>query len=129
MTQSLLIQYLVWHFWDMPKELKRAWRNYLYFYLGFFSIILLLKTLIAPWRGLSWSYGRGFSISRYFEAFISNLFSRIIGAAIRMVLIIFGLLAEIFIFFLGMIIFSTWLFLPGLLVVSFIIGIKLLFNV
>ena len=127
MQQNLFAQYLVWHFFDMPKELGKAWKNYLRSYFNFFSTALLLKTLFAPWHGLLWSYGRGFSFTRYAETIISNAFSRIIGAFIRIILIIFGIVAEIFIFFLGAIIFFSWLFLPAILLCGLIFGIKLLF--
>jgi hypothetical protein len=127
MSQNILGQYLVWHFFDMPKELGKAWKNYLRSYFNFFSTGSLLKTLLTPWHGLMWSYGRGFSFTRYAETIISNGFSRIIGAIIRIFLIIFGFVVEVFIFILGGIVFFTWLFLPVLLVVGFVFSIKLLF--
>ncbi len=95
--------------------------------LIFLSTGSLLKTLLTPWHGLMWSYGRGFSFTRYAETIISNGFSRIIGAIIRIFLIIFGFVVEVFIFILGGIVFFTWLFLPVLLVVGFVFSIKLLF--
>ena len=127
MSQNLSAQYFIWHFFDVPKELGKVWKNYLRSYFNFFSTGSLLKTLFAPWHGMLWSYGRGFSATRYLETMISNGFSRIIGSMIRIFLIIFGLVAEIFVFFLGAIIFFGWLLLPAILVVGFIIGIILLF--
>jgi len=127
MSQNLFVQYLIWHFFEAPKEIGKAWKNYLRFYLNFFSTPFLLKTLFAPWHGLMWSYGRGFSFSRYAETFISNSFSRTIGALIRIVLIFFGFALEILVFFIGAIVFFSWLFLPALLFGAFIFGIKLLF--
>lgn len=127
MSKNLFAQYFIWHFFDVPKELGKVWKNYLRSYFNFFSIGSLLKTLFAPWHGMQWSYGRGFSVTRYAEIIISNGFSRIIGGVIRIFLIIFGLVAEIFVFFLGAIIFFGWLLLPVILIFSLIIGIKLLF--
>ena len=127
MSQNLFAQYFVWHFFDMSRELWKAWKNYLRSYFNFFSTASLLKTFFAPWHGLLWSYGRGFSFTRYAETIISNAFSRVIGAFIRIVLIIFGLAAEVFVFFLGAIVFFTWLFLPVILLCALIFGINLLF--
>ncbi|MEA3452806.1 MAG: hypothetical protein U9Q96_00520 [Patescibacteria group bacterium] len=127
MSQNLFAQYLVWHFFDVPKELGKVWKDYLRSYFNFFSTGSLLKTLFAPWHGMLWSYGRGFSFTRYAETIISNGFSRIIGAIIRVFLIVFGLVVETFVFFLGAIIFFAWLLLPLILVINFAIGIKLLF--
>jgi hypothetical protein len=127
MAQPLVIQYLVWHFFDVPKEIAKIWKNYLCFGFNLFSIGALLKTLFAPWHQYQWSYGRGFSFSRYAEVFISNAFSRFIGAFIRTILIIIGIAFEIIIFFLGGILFLSWLFLPAFLAGAFIFSIKLLF--
>ncbi len=127
MQKNLFVQYLIWHFFDIPKELGKAWKNYLRFYFNFFSIAFLSKTLFHPWHGISWSYGRGFSPSRYIRAFASNSFSRIIGAIVRIFLIIFGLLFNVLILLIGAIFFFGWLFLPAMLVISFIFGANLLF--
>jgi hypothetical protein len=127
MSQNVIIQYFVWHFSDVPKELGKAWKNYLRFYLSFFSVIALARTLFVPWHSYQWGYGRGFSISRYAETFISNTFSRVLGAIIRSVLIIVGLIFEVFIFLIGAIVFLSWILLPVIIITFFIFGIKFLF--
>lgn len=103
----------------------KAWGNFLRFNLDYFSIPLLLKTFFSPWRRYSWSYGRGFDLGKFFEAFFSNLISRILGALMRTFLIVFGIIAEIFILVIGLIIILGWILLPFLLVGGFILGIKL----
>lgn len=127
MKQSILIRYFQWHFLEMSKEILRIWKNYFKYYSYFFSIPLLLKTLFAPWRKYSWSYGRGFNIRIWAEAFISNSFSRLIGAIMRMFLILLGVLIEIFVFIIGLCFFLVWIFAPILIVACFILGIKFLF--
>ena len=129
MSQNIIVQFLVWHIFDVPKEILKAWRNYLGFYGEFFSIIHLLKTLFSPWHGLQWDYGRGFSASRYFETIVSNGFSRIIVAIIRLFLIIIGIVFEIIIFIIGLLIFIIWMLLPLILIAGFAFGIKLLLYV
>jgi hypothetical protein len=129
MSQNIIVQFLIWHFLDVPKELLKAWKNYLRFYAEFFSIGHLLKTLVAPWHGLSWGYGRGFSPARYFETIVSNGFSRTIGAMIRLLLIIIGIVFEIIVFVLGLVVIISWILLPIVLVGGFIFGIKLLIYV
>jgi len=127
MSESIIIQYFIWHFLDAPKELARAWRNYLRFFLHFFSLPTLLKTLFSPWHGITWSYGRGFSFKRYAETIISNGFSRVIGLCLRLVLISLGLVIETVIFVIGLLILFCWFFLPVILILAIIYGIKLLF--
>jgi len=127
MSQSILIQYFLWQFSDVPKELAKAWKNYLRFFLHFFSVPALVKTLFSPWHGIVWSYGRGFSFKKYAEVIISNGFSRVIGFFLRLVLISLGLAIEIIVFIIGFLIFFCWLFLPAILVLTIIYGINLLF--
>lgn len=125
--ENILIQYLSWQFFDVPKKLIRAWKNLLLFNLNYFSILLLIKTLFAPWRRYKMSYGRGFDIGRYFEAFISNLIFRTLGAIVRIFLIIIGLFAEVFIILAGIIVFLGWLLGPVILIYGLIFGFKILF--
>lgn len=127
MASNILIQYFQWHFSEMPKKILHIWKNYLRFYSYFFSIPLLLKTFFAPWRRYGWSYGRGFSIRRYAEVFISNIFSRCVGAVMRSFLIIFGFGAEIFVLIAGACLFLIWILSPAIIIISFCAGIKYLF--
>lgn len=119
-------QYLIWHYFDVPREILGVWRNFLKFNLNYFSIPLLAKTLFAHWRRYRWSYGRGFDIGRYIIVFFSNLISRIMGAIMRIFLIIVGVFFEVLIFFIGLLIFLGWLFLPAVLILGLIFGFKLL---
>jgi len=123
---NIFFQWLFWQFFGMPGNILRAWRNFLLFNLNYFSIPLLLKTFFSPWRKYRWSYGKGFDVKRYLEAFFSNLISRILGAILRSFLIFIGLLAEIFIIFAGAIIFLSWLVLPALLIFGIYHGFRIL---
>jgi len=120
--QNVFLQYLAWQFLDVSKSILLGWKNFLKFGLNYFSVPLLIKTLFSHWRRYKWSYPRGFDIGKYFEVFISNLISRILGAIMRIFLIIIGILAEVFIIFAGMIIFLGWLVLPILLIFGLIFG-------
>lgn len=127
MSQNIFIKYLVWHFFDTSKGILRAWQNCLRFNLNHWSVPLLLKTWFSPWRRYQYSYGKGFDFGKYFEVFTFNMASRIIGAIMRSVLIVIGLLMEILVFFLGAAVLLTWLVLPFLILFSFIYGCKILF--
>jgi hypothetical protein len=123
---NMLFQWLFWQFFEMLGNILKSWKNFLKFNLNYFSVPLLLKTFFSPWRRYRWSYGKGFDIKRYFEAFFSNLISRILGAILRSFLIFIGLLAEIFIIFAGTIIFLGWLALPILLIFGIYHGFRIL---
>ncbi len=125
--QNIFFQWIFWQFFEVPKNILRAWRNFLKFNLNYFSIPLLLKTFFSPWRRYKVSYGKGFDFGKYFEALFSNLIFRILGAILRSFLIFIGLLAEIFIILGGVIVFSGWLISPILLTWGLIFGFKFLF--
>ena len=124
--QNIISLWVLWHFSDMPKNLLRVWRNYFLFASNYFSIPLLLKTLFSPWHRYKWKYPRGFQLWEYLETFLSNLIARIIGAIVRIILILIGIVALIFVFILGAIIFFSWLVLPVLLVLGFLFSFKFL---
>lgn len=125
--QMLVVEYIRWHFYQMPKLILHAWKNYLKFGNYFFSIGLLLRSWFSPWKRITWSYGRGFSPTRYLQTLISNLFSRCIGAFLRTIIILAGISFEILILVLGAIFYLFWIFLPAILFVCFVFGIKFLF--
>ena len=92
LIKNMLSEYLSWHFVKVPKDILMAFRNFLLFNFNYFSVFFLLKTLFAPWRKYKESYGRGFDFKRYFETFTFNLASRILGAIVRLIIILIGLI-------------------------------------
>ena len=127
-SRNIFAYWLEWHFLDAPKEILRAWKNFLLFGLYYFSIPILFKTLFSYWRKYKWSYGRGFDIKVYVEAALSNAISRTIGAIIRLFLILIGITSEVMIIFVGLIVFLGWFFLPVILAMTLALGIKILFR-
>jgi len=124
--QNIFFQWLSWQFFDVPIDILKAWKNFLKFNLNFFSVPLLIRTLLSHWRQYKWYYPRGLKIGKDLEVFASNLISRILGAIMRSFLILVGLFVEIFIFFIGLIIFLGWLILPILLIWGLYYGFRIL---
>ena len=118
--QNVESMWAVWHFSEMPRFLLGVWKNYILFALNYFSLPILLKSLFAPWRRYRWSYPKGFNIGEFFGTLISNIFSRIIGAIMRIVLILVGFLLQIFVVLLGAIILLFWILLPFLIIAGLI---------
>jgi ATP-dependent Clp protease ATP-binding subunit ClpA len=73
----------------------KSWINVLRFIWYFFSITELIKTLFAPWHRDVSAFPRGFDAGKYFEIIIWNIFSRLMGAIVRLFTIALGLVAEL----------------------------------
>ena len=124
--QSLFFQWLSWRFFAAPRSIARAFRNFLIFNFRYFSIAQLAKTLFAHWRRYRETYPRGFSPGKYFHIFLGNTLSRFIGAIIRSLTILAGLLLECLIFLGGLATLLAWIFLPLLVVAMCYLGIQFL---
>jgi hypothetical protein len=119
--KNILIVWMIWHFYEMPKFLVGVWRNYLMFATNFFSAPLLLKTFFDPWKRYNWQYPKGFNAVEFANTLISNTFSRIIGAILRTVLIIIGIIFQIFVLLSGLIIILGWVLMPIIIIWGFIL--------
>ena len=110
--QNIIISWVEWHFYQAPGFLFFVIKNYLSFYADFFSISLLLSTLFSPWRKTSWSYSKRFAIGAYLGNLVTNSFSRVLGAVLRLWLIIVGTVAQVIVFALGVAVLLLWIFSP-----------------
>jgi len=118
--ENIFTAWLLWQFLEMPKFLLHAWNNYFIFATNLFSLPLLLKTLFAPWRKYKWRYPRGFDAMEFFGTFVSNIFSRIIGCIMRIILIVAGILFQVFVAIAGLIIFICWILAPFIIIAGFL---------
>jgi hypothetical protein len=87
--------------------------------IDFFSIGLLLSTLFAPFRQISASKVTG-PIGVQIRAFFDRLLSRIIGAIVRIFVIMFGLVAIFIQIFFGFVVLIFWLIIPVIPVIGLI---------
>lgn len=88
----------------------------------YFSIDLLLRTLFAPFRQISAGHVRG-PLAVQLRALGDRLFSRLIGAAVRCIMIVIGAAACIVILVIALLGLVLWLVAPVLPVVGFIISL------
>lgn len=118
--ENIFTTWFLWQFYRMPKFLLQVWNNYFMFAVNYFSFTLLLKTFFSPWRKYRWRYPRGLDIGELFSTFISNIFSRILGAIMRTFLIIAGICSQAFVAVFGLVIFVAWLLLPLIIIAGFL---------
>ena len=94
--QNIILTWLSWYLIDVPVVLLEAWRNILLFIL------------------------------RFFEVAVSNMVSRFLGAFMRTFVILFGIITEIIIFFIGAVVILLWFAIPFITIAAFILSTKLI---
>jgi len=124
--KNIVLLFIFWLFFEIPKEIIRGWINFFKFGLNFFSIPQLITTLFSHWRRYKWFYPRGFDFWKYGEVLLSNLISRTLGAVLRSILIAMGILFEGFVLVVGFLVLLAWFILPIFLVWSFYHGARIL---
>jgi hypothetical protein len=93
-----------------PQSIERA-----------FSIMILLKTLFAPWRRIITAGGK--SLDAKMHAALDNLVSRLIGSVVRTGALLAAGVATFAAFLSAIIIAIVWPFMPVLIVVFIVKGI------
>jgi len=118
--KNIVLLWFSWQFYEVPKFLFYVWNNYMMFASSFFSFQLLLKTFFSPWHRYKWAYPKAFDIGEFFSTLISNSASRILGAMMRIVLIISGAFFQAFVALAGLVVFVGWLLIPFIIIFGFI---------
>lgn len=81
--------------------------------LGFFSVGMLAKTLFNPFRQIAAVKGQG-SLDMQMRAWADRSFSRMIGAVMRSIFIVVGLLTSFLVLLIGTVQFLLWPLVPAL---------------
>jgi hypothetical protein len=124
---SLVHDYFVWHYSRAYREVFSVWLNLMWFVIHFFSIPLLLRSWFAPFKRMTEERKRGLNFEDLVGYIVINLMSRIVGAILRLFLIVMGLLLLGVLVIAGLTVHVLWVFLPLLLVAGLVIGVSLLF--
>ncbi len=126
LKKPIILQFWKWYYTEAIKSLINIWKNFIIFVQEYYSIPLLLKTLVAPWKRDVTRKPRGLDIKKLLEAFTFNAISRTIGFFVRSVTIVFGLICLLGVIILGFVALIIWLILPFALIFLVIMGILLL---
>lgn len=116
----LFISFFKWWYSDGWRQRARLMMIKLEGVIDYFSIDLLLKTLFQPFRQDSTGKVDG-SLDRKLRAFADNLISRVLGAIIRLVILLFGLVAIAFNTVVAIGALVVWAIVPVLPVVGIIL--------
>lgn len=108
----LFFEYAAWHYSRALTDYMRVWSNVMWFLFNFFSVPLLLKTLFAPFHRLDEHYRKGFYPSDWANTFILNMLMRVVGAFVRLMIILMGLTTLALACVAGVVVFAVWLLAP-----------------
>jgi hypothetical protein len=117
-----------WYYGEAVKNVLTAWRNFIIFAVNYFSIPLLFKTLLAPWKRDITKKPHGLDFKKFFEYIVFNAISRGVGFVVRVFTIIAGIIYFILTIALGVMFFILWLILPFIILGLLIFAIILLFQ-
>src|SRR3989344_6954049 len=112
------IRFFGWHYTFAPRQIIEIWIGFLAATLHYFSVGLLLRTLVSPWHRDTTGYGRGFDFKRYLSIWSLNMVSRGVGFIVRSVTIVLALLAEVLIAVIGLMFLALWFTAPLIIFVS-----------
>ena len=91
--------------------------------LDYFSIDLLLRTFFSPFRQISAGQVRG-PLGVQMRALLDRIISRVIGAMIRLVMIIVGIFAIILYALIGGLMVAVWGIIPVLPVLGVVLFVS-----
>lgn len=116
----LIIGLLSWWYGAGWLQLMQRQAAHLNRTIDFFSITLLLKTLFSPYRQISAGSVRG-AVGVQLRAWFDRQVSRIIGAFVRLTVIVFGLLATALVTISSLLVLLIWPLIPTLPVIVLIV--------
>lgn len=116
MHNSLPMLFLDWFFLKAPAGIYIIGKNYMTWVWHYFSIGYFVPRLFSPWHKDLSAYGRGFDFQRFFRILLWNLISRFIGAVLRLIVILVGLIFGIGIIIVTMASLIIWYALPLIII-------------
>lgn len=121
----LFVDYFLWHYTRAFRDLLSIWTNFFWFVIHFFSIPLLLRTLLSPWKRVKEDLHQG-SVEDFFAAIVVNIVTRIIGALVRLTIIVLGLISLVLLL-VGLFLFLVfWILFPIVIAYLFLLGVALI---
>lgn len=104
-------EFFSWHYTTGLKKFFEIFKNFLIFNWNYFSIGRFLRTLLSSWRrDVSRVYQKGLHPVLFLQALIENIFTRSVGAILKLFIIFFGLFFEILTFAIFILFFFVFVF-------------------
>src|SRR3989338_8386691 len=107
------MNYLDWHYQEIWMKIIMLWQNLTLFPFYLFGIPHHLKAFFYPWKRQAFVPRPGFHLDDIISITIGNLFSRVIGAAVRSITIGCGLSMMLLTVSIGGAFTIIWPLIPG----------------
>lgn len=112
-----------WWYKDGWRQRLAFMREHIASIMDYFSIDLLAKTLFSPFRQISAGKVQG-PLAVQFRAMVDRLFSRVIGAFVRMTMIVVGCFVIMMAFVINLALVLMWPLVPAAPVLGIILAIS-----
>ncbi|MFT7507435.1 MAG: hypothetical protein ACI92I_000585 [Acidimicrobiales bacterium] len=123
----VIISYFLWHYTVAFRQIFIVWTHLLWYVAHLFSLGVLLRTLLSPWKRMNERYTGGFSVERFFEVFVLNILSRFVGCCVKVPLIMVGSLTLLLMSFGLVFFYVCWILLPVIIGALFVTGISYIY--
>lgn len=117
-----MVGFLYWWYTRGWANFVRGLLNKLRGMVDFFSLGLLLKTFFAPFRQISAYQSDNASIQQRFQEFFDKLISRAVGAVVRFLIIICGIVAITAMIIFGVVVSVIWPIMPAVPVAGIVLA-------
>lgn len=106
---------VLWYILDEPLVIVRGYSAYARALMEVFPLPFLMLTIIKPWKNIAErKKGHGFNLKEWFERLGFNLFSRAVGATVRMIAMMIGIVCHSVLFVMSAIYAIFWITFPAI---------------
>jgi len=109
---AIIRDYFVWHYTTAWFLLWGVWRNFLWFVIHFFSLPQLMRSWFAPFKRITEDRGDRYDLEDLASYVIIGFISRVIGALMRTIIILIGLIALVLTIVGGFVTYLLWALIP-----------------
>lgn len=120
--------YFLWHYGKALLDFANLWKNLVVFFYQFFSIPTLLLSLFSPWHRMNDAYSGQLTFEATVGTFIVNTIMRLVGAIVRAIFIVLGLVCIFASIVIGFVAFGLWIVMPIVWFYLFTAGFSLLLS-
>mgnify|MGYP007077473883 CR=1 FL=1 len=126
MAPSVFARYIAWHYSVAPRLIVGIWGNFLWGLGHIFSVDSLYRSLFTPWKRIIAERNKKWDLEDYASAVLANIMSRIIGAVMRLTLVLMGRFLQLLVVVMGGLFYAAWFVMPLILASLLLFGVAVI---